>query len=137
MHANRAGGQQNQPEHGVGCFPFSEDRVRNFADERQGDSGGVIAVHIHKGFDQLALVDAHQLARFALEIPDADVRQDFERRSKAIFGEARAARHAAYAAGLAIEKTDQPVALAKRKGAQNNRLGLLEWHSFCRRADRP
>ena len=49
----------------------------------------------------------------------------------------RTARDAAHAAGLAIEETDQPIALAERKGAQNDRLRLLEWHPLSRRADRP
>jgi len=31
---------------------------------------------------------------------------------------------------LAIEKTDQTIALAQWKGAQDNGFRLLEWHSF-------
>jgi len=34
------------------------------------------------------------------------------------------------ASGLAIEKTDQTIALAQWKSAQDNGFRLLEWHSF-------
>ena len=122
--------KQDQAELRIGRFPFTEDRIRNFTDERKCDGRGVIALHIHERFDQLGLIDAHQFARFALEIPDPDVGQNLEGRSKSTLRQPRAAGYAAQAASLAIEKTDQAVALAEGVGAKNDGLRLLERHSF-------
>ncbi len=125
MRSNRAGREQNQAELRIGRLPLAQNRVRNFADQRESHRGRVVSLHIHERLNQFALIDAHQFPGFPLEIPNADIGEQLQGRAKAIFRESRAARDAAYAAGLPIEKTDQPVALAERKSAENNRFRLL------------
>ena len=137
MDSNCAGGQQDQPELRIRRFPFTENRVRNFADQGEADRGRIVPLYVHERLDQFALIDANQFPGFPLEIPNPDIREHFKGRAKAALGQARAARDPAQSAELAIEKTDQPVALAERKRANNNRLRLLEWHPLSRRADRP
>src|SRR5579864_611939 len=137
VRSNGTRSKQDQAELRIRRFPLTQNRIRNFADQRETDRRRIVLLHIHKRLDQFALIDAHQLPVFPLEIPDADIGEHLQGRAKAVFRKARAARDAAQAAGLAIEKADQPVPLAERKGAQNNRFRLLERHPFCRRADRP
>src|SRR5579863_4697456 len=129
LRSNRPRRKQDQAELRLRRFPLAQNRVGDFADQRESDRGGIIALHVHEGLDQFALVDANQLPSFPLKIPDANIGEYFQGRAKPIFGKPRAARNAAHPAGLAIEKADQTVALAERISAQNNRLRLLEWHS--------
>ncbi len=82
MNPNGPRRQQDQAKVRVGSFPFSQHRVGNFADQRQSDGGRIILLHVHKRFDQFALIDANQLPRFALEIPDTDVGQHFQASSR-------------------------------------------------------
>jgi len=137
MRPNCTRGEKDQSELRVRSFPFTEHRIGNLANQRQSDRGRVVPLHIHKRFDQFALIDANEFPRFAFKIPDADIGEHLQSRAKTALRQARSASDAAQPAGLAIEKTDQPVALAERKGAKNNGLRLLEWHSLSRRADRP
>jgi len=136
MRSNRPGGQQDQPELRVRRFPFTENRVGNLTDQGETDCGRIIPLNVHERFNQFALIDANQLPGFPLEIPNPNVREHLKSRAESALRKSRPARDAAHSAGLAIEKTDQPVALAERKGAKNYRLRLLEWHPLSRRADR-
>ncbi len=79
MSPNGTRCQKDQAKVRVGRFPLSQHGVGNFANQSKGHGGRIILLHIHKGFDQLALIDANQLPRFALEIPDADIGQHFQR----------------------------------------------------------
>ena len=64
MRTNRARCQQDQTKLGVSRFPFTQNRLRDLADQRQADGGCIIQLHIHERFDQLALIDPHEVPGF-------------------------------------------------------------------------
>ena len=109
---------------------FTEHGFGHFAHEGQSQGDGVIALHIEKRFDELALIDAHQFPRLTLVKPHAHVGKRLERRAKAALGSARAAGHSAHAPCAAAEKTYQPVGLAERKAAENQRFGFANRHGL-------
>ncbi len=74
------------------------------------------------------LIDAHQVARFSLEEPDAHVRQGFERRGETALWLTRAAGHAAHAPVHAAQKTDEQIPFPEGKGAQDDGLGFADRH---------
>jgi len=74
----------------------------------------VISLHIHERFNQFALIDANKFPGFPLKIPNPNIRKHLQGRPKAAFCESRATRHPTHSAGLAIQKTDQPVPLAEQ-----------------------
>ena len=75
----------------------------------------VVALRLVKRLDQLALLNAHQIARFLLDVPELHVRKNFERGAVTILESTGAARHAANAAGSSPQKADEAVGLAQRE----------------------
>src|ERR1700675_2440522 len=78
---NFAHRQQKQPEHGLRRLMLRQNLLRNFADHRQSSTQLIIALRLMKRFEQLALLDAHQVARLFFDIPELNVRQNLQRRT--------------------------------------------------------
>src|SRR5579864_9645121 len=91
MNPNRPSGKQNQAKLRVRRLLLPEDRFRDFADQGQRRRGSVVALDVEKRFDQFALIDANEVARLTLEIPDTDIGQHLERGTEAALWKARAA----------------------------------------------
>src|SRR3989454_10562414 len=78
-----------------------------------------------------SLVDANQLARLALEKPDAHVREQFQSGAEAAPGAARAGSDTAKPSPAARKKTHQTVCLAERVSAQRSEEHTSELQSPC------
>src|SRR5262249_46610248 len=85
-------------------------------------------------FEQFALLNAHEVARLLLHVPDLYVRQQFERRSVAILQPARAPGYPANSSGRSPEETNQAIRFTQRKCLQNNGFCFPGRHvlSACR-----
>jgi hypothetical protein len=70
-----------------------------------------------KSFQELALINANQVAILALEKPDAHVRHQLESGAKAALGAPRASGDTANSSRSAREKTNQAISFAQRIGS--------------------
>src|SRR6266702_6497668 len=73
-----------------------------------------------KGLKQFSLLDAYELARFLLDVPDLDVRENLERRSVAVLQAPRPSGYAAYPSRGAPQKAHQAIRLAQGKCLQDD-----------------
>src|ERR1700694_730055 len=73
MRSNCPRCKRGQPKRRVRRFPLTQNRVRNFADQRETDRGRIVPLHIHERLDQFALIDANQFPGFPLEVPNPDI----------------------------------------------------------------
>src|SRR5437899_12424410 len=105
-----------------------QHRLSDLTDDGKSQPGGVIALRGQKRADQLALIDADQIARLALVKPNANVRERLKRGSKPALGTPCPPRHTAKPAGGPAEKTYQAIPLAQRITAKDDCLRFLQWH---------
>src|SRR2546422_1481911 len=77
-------GQEDEPEHGFGNLVLGQNEFRNLADDRQAGAQAVVALGLVERLQQIGLLDADQLSRFLLDVPDLHVRENLERRAKAV-----------------------------------------------------
>ena len=87
----------------------------------------------HEGFDELALVDADEVAGFSFVIPDADVAQALESGTEAAFGATGAFGYTAETSRAAAEKTYDAVGFAEWIALKNDGLGFVDWHRLSAR----
>src|SRR5260370_30144731 len=73
-----------------------------------------------KGLKQFSLLDAYELARFLLDVPDLDVRENLERRSVAVLQPPCPSGYAAYPSRRAPQKAHQAIRLAQGKCLQDD-----------------
>jgi len=114
----------------VRSLAFSENGLGNLTHQGQIDAGLVISLEVQEGLNELTLVDANEFPGLTLEIPDSNVRKQLESRTESALGHPGPTCDAAQSSGLAIEKTDQTIAFAQWKSAQDNSFRLLKRHSF-------
>ena len=114
---------------------FRQNGFRNLSKKSQRVARRIIAKHIHERFNELALINLHELARFTLEKPNAHIRHAFERRTEPALAAPRSSRNAPHSSHASGQKTDQSVGLAERITLQNNGFRFAKWHPACRRAD--
>src|SRR5882757_3593575 len=81
--------KQDEPEHRLGRLVLRKNQFDGFTDERKAGRELVVALGLVEGLEQLGLLDAHQFARFAFDIPELDVREQFQRGTVAILDAAR------------------------------------------------
>src|SRR5216684_354445 len=93
VHSNRAGCKQDQTELRVRYFSLPQNRIGNFADQSKTNRGRIVPLHIHERLDQFALIDANKLPGFPLEIPNPNIRQHLQGRSKAALRKPCSARN--------------------------------------------
>src|SRR6516164_8997573 len=128
-----AGGEQDQPEHGLVDLVFRKDPLGDFADQGEADAELVVALRLVKRTEQLRLLNPHQVARFPFEIPDPHVGQKFECRAVAVFQAARAGGYTTHAPRATTEKTNQAIGLAERKGLQDDGFRFAGRHALSAR----
>src|SRR5580704_3781874 len=63
-----ANGEQKQPEHRFGRFMLRQNLLRNLADYREPRTQLVIALRLVKRFEQLALLNPHQIPRLFFNV---------------------------------------------------------------------
>ena len=117
-----------EAEDGVVGLAVGEEFVEHFGDVGEGDTAGVIDGAGERGQEHVAGVEAGEFAAFAILPEGADAGGGFEGSAEALLralGGLGDAFHLAFGAG---EESDEQVGLAKRIGAQDDRLGLLEGH---------
>src|SRR6202023_2735278 len=81
---NFASRQEDQPEHRLRYFPFWQNQLGDFADHGHPSAEPVITLRLIKGLEQFALLNAHKIARFLLDVPKLHVRKDFQRGAVAV-----------------------------------------------------
>src|SRR6266699_1300765 len=89
-----------------------------------------------KGLKQFSLLDTHQLARFLLDVPDLDVRENLERRAVAVLQAPRPSGYAAYPSRGAPQKAHQAIRLAQGKCLQDDGFRFPRRHEQSARARR-
>src|SRR5712692_768808 len=136
MTPDHAGTQQHQPEGGVGGLALGEHRFGHFTQQGQAYPRGVVALHLEERFDQLALVDAHQLPRLPLIKPDADITERLKRGAEPALRPPSPARHPAQPSRGASQETDQAVRLSERVAAKDDSLRFPQWHRVSARRPR-
>src|SRR5882762_12025605 len=82
--------EQNEPEHRLRRLMLRKNEFDGFADERETGRELVVALRLVEGLEQLRLLDANQVARFAFDIPELHVRKQLQGRAVAILDAARA-----------------------------------------------
>src|SRR5580658_11363053 len=112
--------KQEKPEHRLRHFVVRQHLLRDFTDHRQPGAQLIIALRLMKRFEQLTLLDAHQVASLFLDIPELDMRKNLERRAITILDPPRARSHTAHSSRRPPEETHQAVGLSQRKGLQND-----------------
>src|SRR5204863_9195995 len=115
-----ARGQQDQSEHRLRNFVLWQNQLRNLADHRQSRAEAVIALSLMKRLEQFRLLDTHQFARFPLDVPYLDVRENLERGAVAVLQPPRACGYAAHAPRRAPQKAHQAIRLAQGKCLQDD-----------------
>src|SRR6266478_430675 len=125
--------EQDQPEHGFGCFMLGQNLLRNFAHYRQPRAQLVVALRLVKGLQRFALLNPHQISRFSFHVPYLHVGKGLEGRSIAVLYPPCTACYSAHPARGPSKKTDQAVCLAKREGLQNDGFRLPGRHELSAR----
>src|SRR5260370_3855114 len=113
-----------------------QNQLRNLADHCEPRAKAVIALSLMKRLEQFRLLDAHQFARFLLDVPDLDVRENLERRAVAVAQPPRASCYAAYSSRGAPEKAHQAVRLAQWECLQDDGFRFPRRHEQSARRRR-
>src|SRR5579864_7903770 len=71
--------KQDEPEHRLGRLMLRQNEFDSFADKREAGRKLVVALGLVEGLEQLGLLDADQVARFAFDIPELYVSEQFQR----------------------------------------------------------
>src|SRR5260370_28778067 len=69
--------EQDEPEHRLRRLMLRKNEFDGFADEREAGRELVVALRLVEGLEQLGLLDAHQVARFAFDLPELHFPQQF------------------------------------------------------------
>src|SRR5258707_290374 len=102
--------------------------------EREAGRELVVALRLVEGLEQLGLLDANQVARFAFDIPELHVRKQLQGRAVAIFDAARASGYSPHATRSAAQKTDQAIGLAQREGLEDDGFRFAGRHEMSARS---
>src|ERR1700720_4353201 len=108
---NLASRQEYQPEHRLNYFPFRQNQLGDFADNGQPNAEAVVALRLIKGFEQFALLNAHEVAGFLLDVPDLHMREDFERGAVRVLDPPSPPRHASNPSRSSPQEADEAVCL--------------------------
>src|SRR5258708_8672160 len=112
--------EQDEPEHRLRRLMLRKNEFDGFADEREAGRKLVVALRLVEGLEQLRLLDANQVARFAFDIPELHVREQLQRGAVAILDAARATGYSTHAPRSAARKTQQAIGLAQRAGLEDD-----------------
>src|SRR6202166_4449142 len=126
--------EQDEPKHRLGRLVLWKKEFDGFADEREAGRELVVALRLVEGLKQLGLLDADQVARFAFDIPEMDMREQFQRGAVAVFDAARAGGHSPHATRSAAQKTDQAIGLAQREGLEDDGFRFAGRHEMSARS---
>src|SRR5258707_3605885 len=126
--------EQDEPEHRLGRLMLRKNEFDGFADEREAGRELVVALRLVEGLEQLGLLDANQVARFAFDIPELHVRKQLQGRAVAVLDAARASGYSPHATRSAAQKTDQAIGLAQREGLEDNGFRFAGRHEVSARS---
>ncbi len=76
----------------------------------------------------------HQVARFAFDVPELHVGQQFQRGAVAVLDAARSGGYSPHATRSAAQETDQAIGLAQREGFQNDGFRFAGRHEMSARS---
>ena len=113
---------------------LGQNQLDGFADQRKAGGQLVVALRLVEGLEQLGLLDANQVARFAFDVPELHVREQFQRGAVAVFDAARASGYTPHATRTATQETDQAVGLAQREGLQDDGFRFAGRHEMSARS---
>ncbi len=137
MDSNCSCSEQHQAKLWIGSFALTEDSLGHFAEQGQTNPGLIIALHIQKRLDEFALINANQIPGLTLKIPDTNMGEQLQSRTKAALGQPGPFGDPAQASRLAVEKADQAIPFTQREAAQNNCFRLVKRHPFLSARRRP
>ena len=104
--------KKKQPEHRFGNFLLGQNALGDLTNQSQARTEAIVALCSMKRLEQFALLNAHQIPGFALDVPKLHVRENLERRTVAVLQTARARSDATQPTGRTTEETNETVGLA-------------------------
>src|SRR4029077_9772209 len=106
------GRQKEKSEHRFGNFLLGQNALGDLTDQSQAGTEAIVALCSMKRLEQFALLNAHQVPGFALDIRKSHVRENLERGTVAVLQAGRARRDATQPTGRTTEETNETVGLA-------------------------
>src|SRR5208283_5987749 len=101
--------------------------------QRQSSAQAVIALRLVEGLEHFGLLDPHEVARLALDVPELRVREQFQGRAITVVQAARTCGYTPHAARRTSQETDQAIRLTQRKGLQDDGFRFAGRHRLSAR----
>ncbi len=105
-----------------------QELLGNFGDEVEGAGRMEVARQAELRMHELAGIDVHQFAIFALKIRHPDMRKPLQTGTKTAFRPPRATGYASQLSGIAGQKTDDQVSFLEWPGLQDEGFAHASGH---------